>query len=91
MSALTDRLYADWCRANGSVQLGHRRLSTIRELEQAERLRAAWIEDARQLAMRQRAEIRMRSARSREPVAGNCEAICSSPNSVKSGADHERS
>ncbi len=87
MSALTDRLYADWRRANGSVQVGYHRLGTIRELELAERLRAEWIQDARQLAMRQRAEIRMRSARSRDPVAGNCEAICSSPKSVKSGAN----
>lgn len=70
MSALTDRLYAEWLLANGSTKPSHRASSTWLR-SNSEQLRADWIEEARQLAKRERAEQRARSARDRGPTAGN--------------------
>ena len=63
MSALSDRLYAEWLRRNGSGGTGVG--PAPRWESRSDRLRREWLDDARELARQRREADRLRSARRR--------------------------
>lgn len=72
MSALTDRLYAEWRLRNGGGQAGCAAAPSVLRRQSSEELREQFMRDAREAAER------WRSARQRPAVAGNSSGIASS-------------